>query len=80
MTNSRRRLRRFGLLGLGAGLGLVLGAPLANDLAELVRAYGAMLSASAAYMLVGLVILARRSTHHRAAIVSSVGVELAQRT
>lgn len=80
MANSRRRLRIFGLLGLAAGLGLVLGGPLANDLAELVRGYGAMLTASAAYMLVGLVMVARRSTHRRAAMASNVGVELAQRT
>ncbi len=80
MTTSRRGLRIWGLLGLAVGLGLILAAPLANDLAGLLRGYGAMLAGSAAYMLAGLSILAWRSGHRRRTVVPSVTAGLAPRS
>lgn len=80
MTTSRRGLRLFGLLGMAVGLGLIVAAPLADDLTGLVRGYGTMLAGSAAYMLAGLSILAWRSAHHGRSVTSSVSTELAPRT
>ena len=80
MTTSRRGLRIFGLLGLGIGLGLIVAAPLANDLAGLMRGYGAMLAGSATYMLAGLSIVAWRSAHQRGAVVRGASPELASRS
>lgn len=71
MTTSRRGLRLFGLLGLAVGLGMIVAAPLATDLAGLLRGYGAMLAGSAAYMLTGLSILAWRSARRRTAVPSA---------
>ena len=63
MTKSRRNLRAFGAGGLVVGLALVLAAPLGGDLDGLMRGYGAMLAASAGYMLAGLWLLGLRRPH-----------------
>jgi hypothetical protein len=60
MTQRRRRLQFVGLLALGAGLVLAVAAPLAGDLAGLLRGYSLMLAGSAAYLVIGLQFLARR--------------------
>jgi hypothetical protein len=60
MTQRRRRLQSVGLLALGAGLVLAIAAPLAGDLAGLLRGYSLMLAGSAAYLVIGLQLLARR--------------------
>jgi hypothetical protein len=60
MTQRRRRLQSVGLLALGAGLVLAIAAPLAGDLAGLLRGYSLMLAGSAAYLVIGLQFLARR--------------------
>lgn len=58
MTESQRRLRRFGGMGLAAGLLFILGSPLSGDeLVGLLRGYGTMLAFSAAYLLGGLWLL-----------------------
>ena len=60
MAQRRRRLQSVGLLALGAGLVLAIAAPLAGDLAGLLRGYSLMLAGSAAYLVIGLQLLARR--------------------
>jgi hypothetical protein len=60
MTQRRRRLQSVGLLALGAGLVVAIAAPLAGDLAGLLRGYSLMLAGSAAYLVIGLQFLARR--------------------
>ena len=60
MTQRRRRLQLVGALALGTGLVLAIAAPLAGDLAGLLRGYSLMLAGSAAYLVVGLQFLARR--------------------
>lgn len=55
MTKSRHALRRFGGLGLAAGVLLIVVAPLAGtEFAALLRGYGVMLALSATYLLSGL--------------------------
>jgi hypothetical protein len=60
MKQRRRRLQLVGALALGTGLVLAIAAPLAGDLAGLLRGYSLMLASSAAYLVVGLQFLARR--------------------
>jgi len=55
-------MRRYGSLGLGAGVLLIVAAPLAGPgISDLVRGYGVLLALSAAYLLAGewLLTLAR---------------------